>query len=373
MRWTRLALVLLSVGCTPRERPPGVGSAASGGGDDSSSGGTAGHAANGGSAGSGGAAGLGGETGLVGAANSGGVGGGGLGGGGLGGVGAVAGSGDGGAGAGMGGGGVSAGGPGAGGLGTGGDVGGAGTAGSSGSSVSLLASPAKTLGLARGTVAASDRSPAVRLELQGAAVGCVPGGTFTLGHAEAPDATPLQPDITVGRFVVDAMEVTVARFRTFWDAGAPHAHPAAVTYPDGTVITTDAPVVAPLTTTDDDVYNWTFLPADREDWPINKITWSTAMHFCIWNGGCLPTEAEWEFLTRYRDTDGLDPGREYPRGNNAASCALANGDNCIGFAGRSPPIRTTVASTTLPATCGSGPQTGTRRTRVVPAGTARHD
>ena len=33
----------------------------------------------------------------------------------------------------------------------------------------------------------------------------------------------------------------------------------------------------------------------EEDYPINCIDWYEAFAFCIWDGGYLPTEAEWGY------------------------------------------------------------------------------
>jgi sulfatase modifying factor 1 len=41
---------------------------------------------------------------------------------------------------------------------------------------------------------------------------------------------------------------------------------------------------------------WTNAPAASEDKPINCVDWFEAFAFCIWDGGRLPTEAEWEYV-----------------------------------------------------------------------------
>lgn len=151
-----------------------------------------------------------------------------------------------------------------------------------------------------------------------------------MGQVGARDAEPLQPAITVGPFAVDAYEITVARFRVYWDAGMPHESPLNVVYPNASVVSTGDMPRQPLQTSADDQYNWTGAAGDRETWPLNRISWNTAMHFCAWDGGRLPTEAEWEFLARYRPVDGLDPGRTYPWGEAAPTCELALSGGCNG-------------------------------------------
>jgi formylglycine-generating enzyme required for sulfatase activity len=56
---------------------------------------------------------------------------------------------------------------------------------------------------------------------------------------------------------------------------------------------------------------WTSTPQGNESLPIGCITWYEAYAFCIWDGGFLPSEAEWE----YAEVGGSKQ-LEYPWGDN---------------------------------------------------------
>jgi formylglycine-generating enzyme required for sulfatase activity len=136
---------------------------------------------------------------------------------------------------------------------------------------------------------------------------------------------PVQPNVSVDAFVMDAYEVTVARFRRFWAAGHPAASP--VLYPNDASVVMDGVVEEPAT---GGPYTWTSQPGANEDRPVNRVTWNTAFAFCAWDGGRLPTEAEWEFTATSRPIPGLPTPRLYPWGGAAPNCGFAHYDECSG-------------------------------------------
>jgi formylglycine-generating enzyme len=177
----------------------------------------------------------------------------------------------------------------------------------------------------------------------------IPGGSYDRSYDLAGDAESgnTSSPATVSTFRLDKYEVTVGRFRAFVNAGMgtqaspPVANAGAHPKIDGSgwdvnwnanlAANTDALVA--LLRCDSIQSTWTDAPAANEHRPISCITWFEAMAFCAWDGGHLPTEAEWNYAA-----SGGDDQRAYPWSNPASSLLLdssrasygdGNGD-CLG-------------------------------------------
>jgi formylglycine-generating enzyme required for sulfatase activity len=172
----------------------------------------------------------------------------------------------------------------------------------------------------------------------------VPGGTYFRtydavsdgGVTLAPDGGPagLADPATVNGFRLDKYLVTVGRFRPFVAAAlsggglaiAPgagkHAHlnggaglALAGTNPtmyESGWSPTDASNIDPTASAlqGSNFATWTDTPGVNETKPINFANWYEAYAFCIWDGGFLPSEAEWG----YAAAGGADQ-REFPWGS----------------------------------------------------------
>jgi sulfatase modifying factor 1 len=165
----------------------------------------------------------------------------------------------------------------------------------------------------------------------------VAGGAYDRTYTNSGSgATGLADPATVSGFRLDKYLVTVGRFRQFvtaWNGGAgytplmgsgKHAHlngglglansGSAGTYEPGWVASDNsnvAPTNANLAC--DPIYGtWTTSAGSNENLPMNCVSWWESYAFCIWDGGFLPSEAEWEYAAA-----GGSQQREYPWGATA--------------------------------------------------------
>jgi formylglycine-generating enzyme required for sulfatase activity len=168
----------------------------------------------------------------------------------------------------------------------------------------------------------------------------VPGGSFNMGtNSDAEAGSDEKPPhaTTLATFALDELEVTVARMRRFVEAydGTPPepgqgAHPAVSG--SGWQLGFTAELPATRSALEDELncdvgayQTWTSQAGAREAWPINCVSWYVAFAFCIWDGGRLPTEAEWEMASA-----GGSEERLYPWGSTAPDLAVHAVANCRG-------------------------------------------
>lgn len=176
----------------------------------------------------------------------------------------------------------------------------------------------------------------------------VPGGTYFRSYDLAGDAnsgTQSAPAV-VNAFWLDKYEVSVGRFRAFVTAGQglqSSGPPTGVGEHTGIYgsgwysswsanLSADQPTRLAALKCSSTLQTWTDSPGANESRPMNCVTWYEAMAFCIWDGGYLPTEAEWNYAAT-----GGDQQRAYPWSVPAAVIAIdgsrvsyQDGTGCVG-------------------------------------------
>jgi len=147
---------------------------------------------------------------------------------------------------------------------------------------------------------------------------------------------PLLP-AQVSAFRLDTYEVVVGRFRSFVNAGqgtkksppaeGAGAHPKIPgtgwksAYNAG--LTDDTQSLSDAIKCDPTLYNaYSDTPGVNDTLPMNCVTWFEAQAFCIWDGGRLPTETEWNYAAAGGNEQRVTPwgGADIDKANASYGC-----------------------------------------------------
>jgi formylglycine-generating enzyme required for sulfatase activity len=108
-------------------------------------------------------------------------------------------------------------------------------------------------------------------------------------------------DVTLSAFKMDLHEVTTVQYATFLRRAGGGGHYAP-----------SMPIAAGPTSQDFAALQGT------ESIAMYDVTWFDARAYCLWLGGDLPTEAQWEYAAKETT------GRVYPWGTTGPSCSIVS-------------------------------------------------
>ncbi|RLB48115.1 MAG: hypothetical protein DRI90_25665, partial [Deltaproteobacteria bacterium] len=146
---------------------------------------------------------------------------------------------------------------------------------------------------------------------------CAPGAAFVFGNIDSlmSDDETTEPErlVLLPPFRMDRFEVSVARWREAVATG--------FVSPDASPVANDGPFPAATVVQSDTRWcTYSSTLQSRESFPVTCVSWQAARAFCQFNGGDLPTEAQWEYVAQ---AAGRSAKTRYPWGNYAPTCERA--------------------------------------------------
>jgi formylglycine-generating enzyme required for sulfatase activity len=125
----------------------------------------------------------------------------------------------------------------------------------------------------------------------------IEAGPFEMGDGDETHT------ITLADYYIDQYEVTNGQYAACVDAGDCEQPPASIS-----------------SSTRDGYYG----NLAYADYPVIYVDWFQSRAYCLWRGGELPTEAQWEKAARGPE------GQTYPWGEETADCTRTNISGCAG-------------------------------------------
>jgi formylglycine-generating enzyme required for sulfatase activity len=151
---------------------------------------------------------------------------------------------------------------------------------------------------------------------------CIPGGMTVFGSdlftGIGDTSTTPERIVRFPTFYIDKDEFTVAEFRA--------ARAAGYTLPAGPYVVATQGPLDPRALDRKLLCTYSTNKLNREDMPLNCVTWPVARDLCRQRGGELPTEAAWEYVARKA---GKPRATLYPWGNEEPTCDRAIYDRVL--------------------------------------------